>query len=189
MDRKHGESAHSHDSIAIDLVDGPTSLRGTWNKMAPWTATIALVSLVSIVAGTFGWVDDQRGQTITTTLIVVLVVAGLVISFRHNTRPASVRYRLVVDATGTSLWDAVIAKPLETSASRPMASRVVFRYQTRGGAFEFPAIRLEWPSRSMVVGIWDSSYHWPAGTPRTRKLHYVVGRAEWEQLARSLGLH
>ncbi|HTA90507.1 MAG TPA: hypothetical protein VK745_13050 [Polyangiaceae bacterium] len=69
------------------------------------------------------------------------------------------------------------------------ATRHFHRYSSRAGRYEMPTLRLVWPNgQTQVIGLWDTSYRWPAGATRLRKLEYIVGAEEWRRLLTALGL-
>ena len=175
--------------LAVDLQTSGTSLRGMWGMMSPWVGTIVLAGAVGVLAGTTPILQTGAGLVAIQIITVVIVIGGLVFTVRKNLRPPAVRYRLFVEPTRVALRDLrAQGGPIDPFIPKPQAAPMTYRMTSRGGTFEFPALRLEWPSKSMTVGVWDATLSWPAGTKRTRKLDYLIGPEEWRHLVRTLGL-
>jgi hypothetical protein len=174
-------------ALTIDLQISTATVGGVWRTMAPWFATMAIASAVGLLAGFTPALRTGAGLVVIQVVTVVVVIGGLAYTIRKSMRPPAPRYQLLVDPARVTLRD-LKGGAIDPGLPKPRSTRLVYRMTTRGGSFEFPALRLEWPSKSMVVGVWDSSLGWPSGTERTRKLQYLVGPEEWRQLVRALGL-
>ncbi len=182
-------SAADGAGLTIDLLPSSTSVRGMWRMMAPWVATMGIAGAVGMVASQLDGFEKGAALVVLQVLTVVIVLGGLAFTMRRNMHPPPARYRLRVEPNRVALRDLRGAGDLvDATIARPTATRLTYRYSGRGGTFEFPTLRLTWPSKSMVVGVWDTSAPWPAGTARTRRLDYLVGPAEWRRLVRELGI-
>jgi hypothetical protein len=181
------QPASSADRIAIDLIPSSVSARGLWRAMSPWLATLATAVTVGVVAAALGLERSRTGLVVVQVLAVVIVVGGVINTIRRARQPPIPRYRLVIEGKHVSLEDTRAAGRANPTA--PSATRHIYHYSTRFGRYQMPTLRLVWPGgRTQVIGLWDTSYHWPEGATRLRKLQYVVGPEEWRRLVAALGL-
>jgi hypothetical protein len=175
------------DTLVIDLQTSTATVGGIWRTMGPWFLTMALAAAVGLLSAFTPALRTGAGLVVIQAATVIIVVGGLAYTIMKSLRPPRPRYQLVVGPTRVALRD-LAAGSIDTSTPRPKAVPRIYRMSTRGGTFEFPAMRLDWPSKSIVVGVWDAALVWPAGTERTRKLQYLMGPEEWRQLVRALDL-
>jgi hypothetical protein len=183
------QAANAADRIAVDLIPSTASARGLLRAMSPWLATIAAAAAVGIAGAALHIEQNPAGLVVVQVLTVVIVVGGVINMIRRSRQPAAARYRLVIEGKHVSLEDNRRAGRANSSAPPLSATRHIYRYSTRFGRYEMPTLRLVWPGGlAQVIGLWDTSYRWPPGTKRLRKLEYVVGPEEWRRLVAALGL-
>ncbi len=190
------QAASAADRIAIDLVPSTVSARGLWRAMSPWLATMATAAAVGFVGAALDLERNPTGLVVIQVLTVVVVLGGVISTMRRARQPPVPRYRLIIEGKHVSLEDNRRAGRANSSAPPLSATRHVYRYSSRAGRapsvlgrYEMPTLRLVWPSgQTHVIGLWDTSYRWPAGATRLRKLEYIVGAEEWRRLLTALGL-
>ncbi len=183
------QAASAADRIAIDLVPSTVSARGLWRAMSPWLATMATAAAVGMVGAALDLERNPTGLVVIQVLTVVIVLGGVISTVRRARQPPVPRYRLVIEGKHVSLEDNRGAGRGNSFLPPLSATRHIYRYSSRTGRYEMPTLRLVWPSgQTQVIGLWDTSYHWPVGTKRLRKLEYVVGPEEWRRLVAALGL-
>ena len=179
--------ANDADALVIDLVLSTTSLRGRLSRMRWWIATIAAAGAMGFVADIVGLLETDFGRVAVWLMILGVVLFGLFWTFRNDRRPRRPRYRLLVQPTSVMLCDARIGgAPIETL--QPNALPRTYKSSGRGGTVEMPVVRLEWPSRTLVVGGCSYSFRWPLHTRRAWRVQYLVGAEEWSELVRALHL-
>jgi hypothetical protein len=176
------------DAVTVDLVPSASSTGGLRRAIGPWMATLAIAGIIGALASSFESLRTGVGLVVVQGATIVVVVGGLALTFRRSMRPPAPRYRLRIEPMRVALNEVKTASPIDAAVPKPTAAPFVFHYSTRGGSFDFPAVRLTWPSKTMVVGVWDTSLTWPPGTPRVRKLEYIVGPEEWRRLVHELGI-
>jgi len=176
------------DALVIDLLPSTASRHGLWHAMSPWIATMALAAAIGILAGSIQQLQAGVGLVIVQAATVIVVVGGIVVTMRRNMRPPKSRWQLRVDPMRVALFDLRRGSFVDGAVPHPPATRLIYRYSTRGGTFEFPALRLVWPSKVLVLAVWDTTIHWSTPTERCRKLDYLVGPEEWRRLVDALRL-
>jgi hypothetical protein len=173
----------SRDALVIDLRPSTSSA-----SMRTWMKTLALAGAVGVLAGILHVEAHPAALVAIQVATVVVVLGGLVLTFRNSMRPAPPRFRLLVEPGQVALVDARNGYRVDPSTPKPNAIPRFYRYSSRGSSYEFPSVELRWPSRTLVVGVWDTSPRWPTKPERSRKLHYIIGAEEWRRLVRALGL-
>ncbi|HEX7668919.1 MAG TPA: hypothetical protein VF395_05025 [Polyangiaceae bacterium] len=177
----------TNERTEIELVPSRTGAAGALRPMAPWLVTIALAGSVGVLGSVVGLDESPVGRGIVTGVTIVIIVVGLISTFRKSARAPSVRYRLVVGSGSVQVLDA---RPGAVSPAVPTRfTPVTYRYSTKYGSYDFPALRLDFTDRaSMVIGVWDQTKAWRSSCERTRRLDYLVGNGEWQILTRAIGV-
>lgn len=178
-------TSEASNATVIDLVPSRTGAAGALRPMAPWLVTMGLAGSVGVLGSLIGLDESPVGRGVMTGLSVVIIVLGLISTFRKSAQAPSVRYRLVVGSGSVQLLDAR-ATGAESPATPTRTTPVTYRYSTKYGTYEFPALRLDFTGRpSLVIGVWDTTKAWGAPRERTRRLDYLVGTEHWERLTRA----
>jgi hypothetical protein len=176
----------TNERTEIDLVPSRTGAAGALRPMAPWFVTMGLAGSAGVLGSLLGLDEGPVGRGILTGLAVVILLLGVVFTFRKSAQAPPVRYRLAVGSGSVELLDA---RPGGVPPAVPTrVTPVTFRYSTKYGSYEFAALKFEFTDRaSVAIGVWDASKAWSSPRERTRRLDYLVGAEEWQILARAAG--
>jgi hypothetical protein len=177
----------------IDVAPARTGARGALPVMLPWIATMGLVALLGAAAPALGVEENPAALAVLAALTLAIVVGGLVVTSRTSARPPKSRHRLRIGRAGLSVAHAGDSEGEAAWRHVPpeVVERVAYRYSTRWGTYEFPALSLPadgLPGRRLVVGVWDPAQAWGGPVARTRRLDGLVGPDEWALVLGAIGL-
>jgi len=174
--------------IAVDLVPSTLTVRGQLRVMSSWIATVAVLGCIGVIAGAFHFERSPRAVFAVEALMVVVVLGGVVLTFRRQSKPPRTRFRLLIEPRQVVLEDTRSRAGRPTTFGPPLrAERHFYRSTGRYGSADYATVRIHWSSgRSDVIGVMNSNWRWPAPAPRLRKLHYLIGDEEWRRLIAAL---
>ncbi|MEO8705596.1 MAG: hypothetical protein ABI867_36535 [Kofleriaceae bacterium] len=177
--------------VVVPLVRSSQSTSGVLRMMAPWLATIGLVSVLGIIAGETGWLDTANGQLGLTIATAAIVVAGIVVMVLRGrrVRAPELELRVTPDAL-------VLARPGgEPISATPwpavLTERRRFTQSSRAGSYTMPLLILTVEGHEPLrLGAWDTRLAWPDGPDKAwRGPKWIAGAAVWPRLIEALREH
>jgi len=178
-------------TLAIELVPSTVSLPGVLQVSGPWFSAMALVVLLGLLASAFHFERSPVAIALVEGLGLVIVIAGVVFTFRRGSRPRPARYRLLLDQQQVLLEDKRAKFGSADRCGPPLrATRNFYRSSGRFSSVEVPTMRLTWPNgKETIIGVWKTNIRWAGKVPRIWRLHYIIGPEEWRRLTAALRLH
>src|SRR5580704_5260491 len=76
----------AHAPLRFALLPNPASARGVVSMMAPWFATLAIVSVVGVGLGSLGLYDSPVGQGIGAAITMAIIAAGIAVTVVRSVR-------------------------------------------------------------------------------------------------------
>ncbi len=175
--------------VVVPLVRSSQSASGLLRTMAPWLLTMAVVSVLGVVAGQSDLMTTRTGQLVLTTVTLMIVVVGIAAMFIRSRRIRAPELELRVTPDALVLARCGGESISHTPWSAVLAERRRFTQTSRTGSYTMPLLVLTLEGHEPLrLGAWDTRLAWPGDIEKAwRGPRWIVGSAVWPRLIEELG--